>query len=248
MAKCITTDIFVNKANLIHSNKYDYSLVEYKNSHTKVKIICKEHGEFEQIANNHLNGKGCPYCKKIKISQYRSSNLEQFLLKANMMHNTKYDYSLSIYNGDKIKIKIICKKHGIFEQTPDKHLEGQGCPLCKSSKGEMKILNFLISNKINFKTQKKFTTCKFKRCLPFDFYLPDYNTCIEYDGEQHFKPLVFGSTILSKEDHLIQIKHNDKIKTKFCNDMNINLIRISYIEFKNIEQILTNKIGDNNYE
>ncbi|MFA5733351.1 MAG: hypothetical protein WC934_15300, partial [Acidithiobacillus sp.] len=128
-----TTEEFIKKAKLIHGDKYDYSLVNYTNCYTKVKIICKIHGEFEQIPSDHLSGKGCNKC-------YGSvkSTTEEFTRKAKLVHGDKYNYSLVNYTGNKIKVKIICKKHGEFEQSPAKHLAGQNCIKCINEKSSKK--------------------------------------------------------------------------------------------------------------
>ena len=130
----LTTDVFIEKSNIIHNNKYDYSLVNYQNAHTNIKIICKEHGEFIQEPTNHLMGKGCRLCGKIKIAQSQRSNTDIFIAKANVIHNDKYDYSLSDYSTARSKLKIKCAKHDlVFEQTPDNHLRGNGCWKCSTS-------------------------------------------------------------------------------------------------------------------
>lgn len=121
---------FIEKANLVHNNKYDYSLVDYLDNKIKVKIICPIHGEFEQRPDLHLCGNGCPICGKIKAANTQRSSREEFIEKAKLMHGDKYDYSLVDYKGNNSNIKIICPIHGVFEQKPDKHLIGHGCPKC----------------------------------------------------------------------------------------------------------------------
>lgn len=157
---------------------------------------------------------------------------EQFIEQAEQIHGDKYDYSLVNYINNHTKIKIICKKHGIFEQSPDHHLLGNGCPLCNNSSNESKVEKLLKEKKIKFEAQKRFLDCRDKRSLPFDFYLPDYNICIEYDGQQHFRPTDFGKcyshlTEEAKQNFEI-IKKHDKIKTDFCKNNGIYLLRISY--------------------
>jgi len=107
------------------------TLVEYINSKLKVKIICPEHGIFEQNASSHCLGHGCLKCSKnIKRSTIKKTK-KQFIIDANKKHNNKYDYSLIEYINSKLKVKIICPEHGIFEQTPNNHLNGNRCPKCK---------------------------------------------------------------------------------------------------------------------
>jgi len=130
MSKRLTTQQFIEKAQEIHGYRYDYKLVQYKNSYTKVKIICPVHGIFEQIPNNHLQGKGCFKCAIKKVSNKKKKTTEQFIIDARKIHGYRYDYKLVQYKGSKDKINIICPVHGMFEQVSSSHLRGQGCPKC----------------------------------------------------------------------------------------------------------------------
>ena len=123
--KKLNQEEVINRFILKHKDKYDYSLVEYKNQRTKVKIICKEHGIFEQKMSNHSSGQGCAECAGVK-----KYTLSIFIKKAKNVHKDKYDYSFVEYSGSRTKVKIICKEHGEFEQTPFNHLQGQDCPKC----------------------------------------------------------------------------------------------------------------------
>ena len=124
-----TTDELLLKFKEIHKDRYDYSLVEFINMYLKVKIICSVHGIFEQTPYHHINNHGCKRCNN-KHSSNRKRTKEQFVILGNNVHNNTYDYSLSDYKSDKIKVKIICPIHGIFEQRPSEHLKGSGCPKC----------------------------------------------------------------------------------------------------------------------
>lgn len=226
-AKTKTQDEFIIEASQKHVNKYDYSNVLYKNNYSKVTIKCPEHGLFDQAPKYHLNGSGCPKCaiNSLKIG------MDEFIDKAAKIHDNKYDYSQLTYTDYETKVSINCSEHGTFMQTPHKHLNGQGCPICKLSKGELKIKSFLEQNDINFVRQKRFDDCKNIKPLPFDFYLPDYNLCIEFDGELHFKQVdYFGG-----KESFLKRKENDSIKNKFCLANNIYLIRIKYNEDVNIK-------------
>ena len=223
--KCLgknrTTEDLIIDFNKIHNFKYDYSLIEFTKCNDKIKIICKKHGIFEQTPQSHLSGSGCNICGGSK----KKTN-EEFIIESNIIHNYKYDYSLSEYKNAKTKIKIICKEHGVFEQKPSHHITGIGCPSCNESKGEKEVRNFLISNNIKFTQNKRFNKCKDKTSLPFDFYLPGHNICIEYDGIQHFEVInYFGG-----ESALKTQKIRDQIKTDYCKNNNIKLIRIKYNE------------------
>jgi len=288
--KKLTTSEFIKKSNEVHSNQFDYSLVEYKNNREKVKIICREHGVFEQIPFTHMNGTGCHKCKKIsKIDFINNGNIEKydysliesvsnnkekveiicrehgvfkqsynnhigkkndcpkcygkikyskesFIERALIIHGDKYDYSLVEYVNRSTKVKIICKDHGVFEQEPMSHINSKcGCRKCKISKGELKIINFLKSK--NIKYEHLYIVDK----KEFDFYLPDYNTLIEYDGIQHFKPIIFFGGDLSYKRQIF----NDNKKNNYCLLNNINLIRIPYYEYDKIEILLNEKISIN---
>jgi len=278
--KKMTSDEFIEKAQKIHGNKYDYSLVDYKNNKTKIKIICLKHGIFEQKPNNHLIGQKCIYCsgkkyllndflikaKKIHGNKYdyslinlKNNKIEiiclkhgifkqtitnhlnnkqgcsicfgnkklvynEFIEKAQLIHGNKYDYSLVDYKNFTTKVKIICPEHGVFEQIPKSHLYKHGCILCNESSGEKIIANLLNLKNIFYKRQYTFNNCKNINLLPFDFYLPNNRICIEYDGIQHFKPINYFGGIKT----YMYIKNNDDIKTQYCLNNNIQLLRISY--------------------
>lgn len=113
-----------------HGNKYDYSLVNYKNYQGLIKIICPKHGVFEQRYDHHLNGSGCPKCGNIEIGEHTRSNTSEFIKKSKIIHKDIYDYSLVEYKKAITKVKIKCRTHGIFFQTPNSHLSGSGCPKC----------------------------------------------------------------------------------------------------------------------
>ena len=122
---------FKEKSIIIHGDKYDYSLVDYINNFTKVKIVCPEHGIFEQKPNSHLNGRGCLKCGKQKQIYTKINNCRlKFKEKARIVHNNKYDYSLVEYKSATDVVKIICPEHGEFEQIPHSHLKGSGCQEC----------------------------------------------------------------------------------------------------------------------
>ena len=125
-------EVFISESQKIHGDKYDYSYVEYKNTDTKVKIICPEHGEFWQTPKSHLKSGGCPKCTKTYIR-----TKEDFLKDAIQIHGDKYDYSKVEYIDMNTKVCIICHKtdginreHGEFWQTPKLHLMGYGCKKC----------------------------------------------------------------------------------------------------------------------
>jgi hypothetical protein len=125
-----TTAEFIEDAQQVHGDRYDYSLVEYVNNRTKTKIICREHGGFQQEPSNHLTGRGCPQCATVVRTQKRSSTTETFIAAAVAVHGDLYGYSLTRYVNHHKKVKIICREHGVFQQQPSNHLMGKGCKKC----------------------------------------------------------------------------------------------------------------------
>ena len=129
----MTTEEFINKANIKHDNKYDYSNTVYTKSGEKVVIICPIHGEFKQEANAHVNkGQGCPTCgaTKRKSSISKRFNSERFIAKSIEVHQGNYSYSKVSYVKNNIPVIITCPIHGDFTQEPKSHLAGNGCKKC----------------------------------------------------------------------------------------------------------------------
>jgi hypothetical protein len=121
---------FFEKAKEVHGDKYDYTKTEYINTETKVIIICKTHGEFEQSPESHLQGKGCKKCASAYTAELIRTTPEDFIKKAKEIHKNKYNYSKVVYSNSNNKVEIICPIHGSFLQTPSMHLSGQGCKKC----------------------------------------------------------------------------------------------------------------------
>ena len=218
--------LFEKRARLIHGDTYDYSKVNYIDANTKVEIICPIHGSFWQRPVSHLQGCGCSTCGYQIPSKSLQSNKEEFIAKAREIHGNTYTYENFVYKDAKTKSYITCPIHGDFLQHPNGHLTGRGCPECgKRSKGEDFIRNYLTEHNIDFDPQHKFKGCRDKRLLPFDFYLPDYNMCIEYQGIQHYdKNMQF---MRNEAKYNYTIKH-DKIKKQYCKYNNIKLEIIPY--------------------
>jgi len=232
--KCVNNikydkETFVNISNIKHNNKYDYSESNYINSVTPVKIICPIHGVFNQTPNTHYK---CG-CQKCYFEKPKSKlTIETFISKSINIHGDVYIYDKSICEHSHSMVKIVCPVHGEYSQMAYSHMQGKGCPVCKKSKGEKAIHKFLMGSLVKFIPQKKFNDCLNVKHLSFDFYLPDYNMCIEYDGKQHFEPVNrFGGL-----NGFEKTKKNDKIKTDYCFKKDIKLIRIAYTD--NITQKL----------
>jgi very-short-patch-repair endonuclease/Zn finger protein HypA/HybF involved in hydrogenase expression len=204
------------------SDRYEYSeFLEYKNRLQKIKIKCKKcYDIFEQTINDHFKS-GCSNCAGNK-KLTNQLLLEKFRNKWGNL----YQYDIGNFKNVKSEIRARCKKHGYFSIKIRHHLRGSGCQKCTLSKGELSIYNILKEMCIDFEQQKKFKSCKNSRQLSFDFYLPEYNTIIEYDGIQHYKPIKrFGG-----DKSYNQVLINDSIKNNWCRENGINLIRIKYNE------------------
>ena len=234
-----TTEDFINRCRKIHGNKYNYDETIYIKDSETVTIICPIHGEITIIANSHKHGKGCKECGKIQSINSRIKGRINFEKKAREIHGSKYDYSL-IPTKFKVRdiVTIICNFHGRFNQVAYYHLNGNGCSICKYSKGEESILNYLRDNNIKYETQKKFK--EYSNLESFDFYIEEYNLIIEYDGEQHFRPTRFSYSV-SEEESILNYESQilrDSSKKKWCLEKNIFLLRIPYYNYTKIKEIL----------
>lgn len=213
-------DTFKYYCSIKHNNKYDYTLVNYQNEYSD--IICPTHGVFSQRLSSHIEGYGCNKCS----IDGKLVTKKEFIERSNKVHNNKYDYSLVDYINRLDKVSIICPAHGIFNQTPKNHMSGYGCQRCNESKGELQIQLLLDKLNISYIRQHKFDDCFYKSNLLFDFYIPEYNMCIEYNGIQHYEPVEFFGGVKSFEVNLIR----DSIKESYCNENDIKLIVIPYSE------------------
>lgn len=223
-----TTEQFKKELEIINPNIE--VLGEYINALTQILCKCKIDGyKWTPIPSNLLNkNSGCPMCSGLV-----KKTTEQFIKELEKI-NPNIEV-LGKYINSKTPIACRCKIDRYeWKNTPSHLLGGQGCPKCNNSKGEKAIEKYLDEHNIEFIPQYKFDNCKFYKELPFDFYLPNENITIEYDGEQHFKIVEhFGGL-----DKFVITKIRDTIKTIYCKDNNIRLIRIPYWEFDNIEKIL----------
>ena len=209
---------------------------KYQKSSTPIKHYCTLHDiEWDASPDSILNGHGCWFCGLDKISAKNTKSYDQYV-------NELREYDPNIicignYVNMTTKVKHKCLIDGYeWDAMPTWLLGGRGCPKCHESHGERQIRNWLEAHNIQYITQMKFEDCKAARLLPFDFYLPNNNIAIEFDGEQHFRSVDF----FAGESALIKRKKYDKIKDIYCKINNITLLRIPY--FKNIETELNNYI------
>ena len=216
--KGLTQENFIKKSKEIHGDKYDYSLVNFKNVRGKIQLIYN--GDiYEQLAYAHLQGKS-PEMAPFKITRL------EFIKRAKVVHGNIFDYSLVKCDGINNKVKIIYDKR-IYEQVASDHLSGHyPRGIIKESKGVHDITEFLNVNNIKYIREHFYEDCKNINYLRFDFFLPETNTLIEYDGRQHFESV----DIWGGEDALLKRKINDEIKNNYCIKNRIPLLRISYLE------------------
>lgn len=238
-----TQEWFDEKMKEIHPNIE--VLTPYITSKNKVKCRCLLDGyTWEATPDSLINSKtGCMKCSNNKTSERCKKTNEDFLKQ--LMEVNPNIIPLENYVTDHTKIKCICKIHDYaWSVAPNKILHKfTGCPKCSASSGE-NIINFILDKwGYSYEIEKKFQDCIDKKPLPFDKYLKDFNILIEFDGEQHYKPITFGR--LSDEDALAKFeitKKHDNIKNEYCKKNNIPLIRIPYWEKDNLESYLFDEL------
>lgn len=204
---------------------YDFSKFKYVNLKTKGLVLCSSGHEWLVTGKALLAGTKCPICSRESANNKQKLSIEEFITRANEIHNNTYDYTKVIYINYHTNIDIICKEHGIFKQTPAHHLSGEGCPLCNSSKGELAILKWLNQHKlVSIRQYKLPYPLNKSKTIYADFYLPDYNIIIEYNGEQHYKSIkCFGG-----DDKFKYQQERDQYLRDYCSGNNITLLEISY--------------------
>ena len=210
---------------------------QFTNCATKVSFACLVCGyEWTAVPNTLLNtcrSNGCPKCcGKARVME---PEMVERLAKNNSQIEYLYGYTSMVK-----KAWFRCKECGNeWHAFVNNILRGRSCPVCGESYGNARIRAYLDSHGIGYIPEYKFDDCKNERPLPFDFYLPDRNCCIEYDGEQHFTPVRFGNyDQQTAERKMRECQRRDTIKNQYCIDHNIMLIRIPYTEFNKIEELL----------
>lgn len=228
--KKINTEDFIKQSIKTHGDKYDYSLTEYRGWNDKVDIICSKHGIFSQTPHNHKRGDGCPKCSGKKL------NTDDIIESFKTAHGDKYDYSLVVYKGATTPVTIICNKHGEFKQAPIQHKNGKGCIKCKESKGETAVRTFLEKKQIKYIQEyrdKDIYTSNYNR---FDFYLPEFNIYVEFQGIQHYKPIdIFGG----EESYTKQMYSDLSKMYSVYFSHNAELISIPFYYIDRVDEYLT---------
>lgn len=205
-----------------------------------IKYLCPRHGEHTMRVSNFINGKGCPDCVP-------ENNSERFRLSVNEVEQriqecggkllNKNDY-INRHERNLLVECCECKTPFVTSLVLFTQHGGQVCDACRNSEslGEKRIECYLQNNQIKFVPQQCFSDCRDQRPLPFDFYLPDYNTLIEFDGRQHFEDTHYFTYPID------MVRKHDEIKNNYCQANGINLIRIPYWDINQIEQILNKEL------
>lgn len=227
-SRSISKDTFIKKCREVHGDTYDYSLVDYLDTKTRVTIICKDHGEFETIPYNHLNGAGCKKCN-CENNALSFSKKDEYLNRVSLLHNNKYNYPYfeNEYINNKSKLTIICSKHGEYKQIAKDHMRGCGCPKCGTgfSRYEEFIKKYLEKNNIKFIERDR----NLLKPYELDFVLPDYELAIEING-------VYWHGEQSGKD-----KYYHKTKTDKCNELGYRLIHLFEDDMQK-ERVITSKL------
>lgn len=252
MGKLIEFEEVVERASKYPS--FQYTVLDpatYKNARSTVTAVCSKHGKFCVSPFAIMRGYGCPVCRKLTTPGARNIlPLEMYKQYATEIHHGKYDYSL-VTTLRQPKIPVICKTHGVFMIRHSAHISPTqlyGCQKCSRgySAFEARIEDFLVKHGINYVYQKKFPDLVGKRNqpLPYDFFLPDMNLIIEYDGDHHYKPVKFGSnqTPESMKKKFADIVEADAKKNRYAMENKLNIMRISSLFADKIELILEREI------
>ena len=227
------TKSFINESLKIHGNKYDYSKVEYVDSHTKVCIICPEHGEFFITPNNHVRGKGCKQCAIEKNASRCRLTIDDFLERAKKVHGDKYDYSKVEYLNNSTDVAIICPEHGVFFQTPGHHMDGEGCPINKESKLEKVGREKLEKDGIEYiKEYSPDWAGKFR----YDFFIPSKKIIIECQGYHHYYPVYYSTKEKGIKNYIKRIK-DDLKKKELCEKNGLNVVYFTNDKLKKFDEI-----------
>jgi hypothetical protein len=229
-AQAYTILDFTKKSEMIHGKKYDYSLVSWKNSRTKVDIICKEHGIFSQNPQSHWNGYGCPKCGYVGLRKTK----DNFVNDATLVHNNRYDYTDTEYYNNYTKVTINCKVHGNFIITPVAHTVYQrGCPECFPGNQSWVEISWLDSLGIPIDCRQKRITIGNTKLL-VDGKIG--NTIYEFWGDfWHGNPNKFSSTAINGKNGKTfgELYKETMIKRNLILSAGFDLVEIWESDFNN---------------
>ncbi len=234
LTRRISFSTFKRRAEKVHNDKY-----QYKNyggtTAAKVTVVCPYHEEFRQRVRLHLQGQGCRLCRNELFSKNNRYTRADFVKLARKQHGNLFDYSKVEYVKGDQEVVVICKKHGPYRQKPVKHLEGSGCPACNSSQGERQVARWLVEHEVDYLLQWREHDCiAVEKGAVFDFWIPEYDVIVEFDGPQHFKPQKkigkFHQTPKQAEAAFKKVQLSDRNKDDWAAKNNCIMIRIRYDE------------------
>lgn len=156
-----TTDEFIEKASIKHNNVYTYNNTIYTGNAKVVTITCPIHGDFEQVAKTHLQGKGCKACGDKRRCDFLRNPKQKFIDKAIKVHGNKYIYTKVEYKNNNEPVVIICKEHGEFLQRPRNHTSGQGCMKCRDAVKTVKFIDFISRSNITHSNKYSYSQSKY---------------------------------------------------------------------------------------
>ena len=231
--KTKTTEQFIEECKTVWGNKYDYCKVNYINASTKVCIVCPEHGEFwikPRSFVNKAHPRGCSKCSG------RELTAEDFIALASKIHNGKYDYSATVYNGMHEYVEFICPEHGKIRQKAYLHLDSCGCPQCakKINVNETKLFNFLSEAMPEYDFVHGYRDKDMLGRQEFDIYSEKHKIAIEYQGKQHYLPIAyFGGDFAYKRQ-----MEWDAIKAKAAEKNGVRLFYFTYDKTLNAPNLI----------
>lgn len=226
---CSTNEAFIAKAKLKHGERYIYDNVKYEHSGVKISVTCREHGDFSLTPNGHLNGQGCPECARLAARL----TTEEFVEKARLKHGNRYDYDKVQYELTNVKVTITCREHGDFQQKPNDHLSGQGCPACIESKHEKRLA--AIFKKYDIPFEREFKLKQFNIRYEYDFYLPLQRVIVEFHGDHHYVAKKF----YGGDERLKYTQQCDREKEAYAKAVGLPIV---------VFNMTTAKLEDDEYE
>lgn len=229
----------------IEINNKPFKLIDNIYSGNKEKKMLwkcnKCNSEWDMVWNNIITGSECPFCLGYRVNETNClANKRPDISKEwhPILNGNLTPHNFTLYSETKVWWKCSKCGHEWSASIANRTNSNSGCPRCASSLGEKLIKEFLNKNYIKYLTQFIFSDCKYKKPLRYDFYLPDYNICIEYQGEQHYRAVNYWGG--NKGFEIQQLK--DNIKKEYCKNNNIVLLEIKYTDKDNIDEILFNKL------
>lgn len=226
----LSTGEFIGRARAVHGDSYEYSRVGYVDAATPVEIVCPIHNSvFLQAPKSHLSGAGCPPCAHERQSRENTSTTDEFIARAEARHGDRYDYSRAVYTRSAEPVEIVCRAHGPFIQIANNHLNGNGCPGCKESRGEAAVRAVLERYDVKFSSEWTPGGTGKERRYRFDFAIPDQRVLVEFDGLHHRQPVRWSSSMTQDEAdaNLVSTQRRDAIKTAWAAANGWTLFRLT---------------------